>query len=63
MTDQPSDIEKRESRVAMVGIVGCLVCTSAGMVFSSPVLGAIGLVVIVILVPFRKPIARALARG
>lgn len=53
------------SRIATAGIIIALVCTAAGMVLHSPVLGGLALVVVLVAVVFRHPLARLLppARG
>ncbi|HWJ76241.1 MAG TPA: hypothetical protein VNX29_24015 [Kaistia sp.] len=59
----PSHIHLLASRVATVGIVAGLVLTAAGMMLRSPVAGGAGLIILAVLVIFRVPIARLLARS
>jgi len=55
----PAD-EARAGRIATAGIIIALVSTAAGMMLHSPLLGAIGLVVVLVAVIFRRPLARLL---
>ncbi|MCX5515251.1 hypothetical protein C3941_12900 [Kaistia algarum] len=50
------------SRIAMVGIIAALLLTIGGMVLHSPVLGGLALVVVMIAVIGRMPLARLFAR-
>lgn len=61
--DNLPTIERQSSRVAMIGIVIGLVLTAAGMMLRSPILGGVGLVALVVLVIFRRPLARFLPAG
>jgi len=61
MTEQKSSLDDKASRVAMVGIIAGLVLTAAGMLFSQPIFGGLGLAIIVVLVLLRRPIARLLS--
>ncbi len=64
MTDlPPHHTELLSSRVATVGVVAGLLLTAAGMMLHSPVAGAAGLIILPVLVIFRRPIARLLARS
>ncbi len=64
MTDlPPPDLHLLSSRVATVGIVAGLVLTAGGMILRSPVAGGAGLVILAVLVIFRLPIARLIARS
>lgn len=60
MSDQKPNIDAKASRVAMTGIIACLVLTAAGMIAREPLFGALALIVIVVAVIFRRPIARML---
>jgi len=53
-------LDQKASRVAMVGIIGGLALTAAGMMIRSPLLGALGLIGLAVLVILRRPIARLL---
>jgi hypothetical protein len=62
MSDEKPSIEAKASRVAMTGIIACLVLTAAGMMTREPIFGALALIVIAVSVIFRRPIARLLSR-
>ncbi|WP_018184961.1 hypothetical protein [Kaistia granuli] len=61
MIDEKPTLDTKASRVAMSGIIACLVLTAAGMITREPIFGALGLVVIVVTVIFRKQIAKLLS--
>lgn len=50
--------ETNASRIATAGIVIALASTAAGMLLHSPVLGGLGLVVVLFAVLLRRPLAR-----
>ena len=60
MSDPKPNIDVKASRVAMTGIVASLALTAAGMIAREPLFGALALIIIVIAVIFRRPIARML---
>lgn len=55
-------VEAAASKIATLGVIGALVLTAAGMMLHSPVLGALALVVVLIAVVFRRPLARLFVR-
>ncbi|BCP54076.1 hypothetical protein K32_26930 [Kaistia sp. 32K] len=61
MTDQKTTLDITASRVAMSGIIAGLVFTAAGMITREPIFGALGLIVIVVGVTLRKPIAKLIS--
>jgi hypothetical protein len=61
MTDEKPTIDAKASRVAMTAIIACLVLTAAGMITREPIFGALALIVIVVGVICRRPIARMLS--
>lgn len=61
MTDQKPSLEDKASRVAMTGIIAGMALTAGGMFTREPILGALGLAIIVIAVILRRPIARLLS--
>jgi hypothetical protein len=62
MSDDKTSIEAKASRVAMTGITACLALTAAGMITREPIFGALALIVILVSVIFRRPIARLISR-
>lgn len=61
MTDEKRSLDEKASRVAMIGIIAGMALTAAGMFTREPIFGALGLVLIVVLVIGRRPIARWLS--
>lgn len=61
MIDPKPSLDDKASRVAMTGIVIGLALTAAGMLAREPILGGLGLGVIVVMVILRRPIARLLS--
>lgn len=62
MIDDKPPLDATASRIAMSGIIACLVLTAAGMVTREPIFGALGLATIVVAVIFRRQIAKLISR-
>lgn len=61
MTDPMPTLDEKASRVAMTSIIAGMALTAAGMFTREPILGALGLVILVVGVILRRPIARLLS--
>lgn len=56
-----AELDRMASRIATIGIIAGLACTSLGMLAHSPVSGAAGLLVVLVAVVLRRPLARLVA--
>ncbi|MBB5754170.1 hypothetical protein [Prosthecomicrobium pneumaticum] len=56
-----AELDRLASRIATIGIIAGLACTSLGMLARSPVFGGAGLLVVLIAVVLRRPLARLVA--
>ena len=63
MNDTSPDLDQLASRVATSGIIAGLILTAIGMLAASPIAGAAGFIIIMVLVIGRRPIARLIARS
>lgn len=55
-------IEAAASKIATLGVIAALILTAAGMTLRSPLLGGLALVVVLVAIVFRRPLARLFVR-